>query len=72
MEKRKIPRITKEGLARLKTYSVDKRTRATRLHFGYFYAYYFKHSINYAFCEDHYEMFADVHDLLDGVITDLV
>lgn len=72
MEKRKIPRITKEGLDKLKSYSVEKRTRATKLHFGYFCAYYFKHSINYAFCDDHYEMFADVHDLLDGVITDLV
>lgn len=51
---------------------VHQRTRATKLNFGYFCAYYFKHSINYAFCDEHYEMIGDIHDLIDGTITDLV
>jgi hypothetical protein len=40
-------------------------------HFGYFLAYYLPHYVRSPFAEFHYDMMADVHDLLDFKIREL-
>lgn len=52
--------------------SIAERRVATKAHFGYFMAYYQMHYITNAFDDYHYDMMADAHDLIDGVITELL
>lgn len=63
--------ITKDKLQFLKTASREERTKAARLHFGYFIAYYLPHYVMSPFAPYHYDMMADVHDLLDLRIREL-
>lgn len=45
--------------------------KSTRDHFGYFIAYYLSHYVRSEFAPFHYEMMADVHDLLDLKIREV-
>lgn len=55
----------------LKESSKEARTKATREHFGYFITYYLPHYVRSSFADFHYDMMADVHDLLDFKIREL-
>lgn len=66
-----VRRITPEGIRTLKGYSTEERTYACKQHFGYFLVYYQQHYITHRFDDYHYDMMQDVHDLLDGKITEL-
>ncbi len=47
------------------------RTNNIREHFGYFVAHYFRHYVRSEFAPFHYDMMADVHDLMEYRIREL-
>lgn len=55
----------------LKEVNKEARTKSTREHFGYFVTYYLPHYVRSSFAPFHYDMMADVHDLLDLKIREL-
>src|SRR3990167_5126681 len=63
--------VTHAAIKTLIESPVEKRVAVLKHDFGYFFAYYFPHYIKYQFAPFHYDMFQDVHDLLDGRITEL-
>ena len=63
--------ITEEGLEFLKTCPREARTKSTFEHFGYFITHYLPHYVRSEFAPFHYDMMADVHDLLELNIREL-
>ncbi|MBX9720653.1 MAG: hypothetical protein K2X81_04610, partial [Candidatus Obscuribacterales bacterium] len=49
----------------------EVRTKHTKEHFGYFLAYYLSRYVRCEYADFHYEMMADVHDLLDLKIREI-
>lgn len=63
--------MTTEGLRALREQRKEVRTNNIKDHFGYFVAYYLKHYVRSEFGDFHYDMMADVHDLLEHRIREV-
>ena len=62
--------ITPEKIKALKELSENERKNVCREKIELFMAYYQSHFVTYPFAPFHYEWFQDIHDLIDGKITE--
>lgn len=63
--------ITPEKIQALKNLSREQRIAVCERDFSLFYSYFLGHYITYPFAPFHYDWFQDIHDLIDGKITEL-
>src|SRR3990167_4163727 len=62
--------ITPQRIKRLKELPATQRIAVCKEDFALFISYYLSHYMTYPFAPFHYEWFQDIHDLIDGKITE--
>src|SRR3990167_10551799 len=62
--------ITPAKIQALKDLKSPQRIAVCKEKFELFIAYYLSHYITYPFAPFHYDWFQDIHDLIDGKITE--
>lgn len=64
-------KLTKEAILAMESGTRDERLYLAERHFGLFFVYYYIDYIKYPFAPYHYEMFGDLHELIDGNLREI-